>query len=307
MGALFLMFHILDIWNIITSFLHLAMLKSVGRTFGEISHNLKIKEYPHHYELCISSHNYFLSEGWEKRDLTKVKDEKKTKSASAESTKRSMDRAKKNIRDIALCSGFSHFVTLTIAKEKMDRYNYSAMICKINRWLSNCVQRHAFAYVLVPELHKDGAIHFHGFVKGEITFAEANVTTQNGQKIFNLKNWKFGFSACMEIPADDYEKIVNYVRKYITKDTVKIGGRWYLSGGKIQKPSVSYSDCDYREIEAIEYYVPEARVSFKYLRIDKNTKTGLQILESKLGKGSCDSEKGFDIRAGSVATRGCST
>ena len=252
------------------------MLGTVGASFGEISHNVKVKEYPHFYELCIASHNFFVPDGWECESLTNVKKEKKSKGGSnAESIRRSMDRAKKNIRDIALCSGFSHFVTLTIDKDRMNRYNYDEIITRLNRWLSNSVQRYNAAYVLVPELHKDGAIHFHGFLKGDFAFVDSGVKTKKNQRIFNLKNWGFGFSSCIEIPESDYEKVVNYVRKYITKDSQKIGGRWYLSGGKISRPAVRYSDCEYREVDAIEYYIPEARVSFKYLRIEKNSGSGL--------------------------------
>ena len=54
-------------------------------------------------------------------------------------------------------------VTLTLDQTQVDRYDMAAITRKLNAWLSNQVQRRGLIYVLVPERHKDGAIHFHGF------------------------------------------------------------------------------------------------------------------------------------------------
>ena len=35
-------------------------------------------------------------------------------------------------------------------------------------------------------------------------------------------------------------QIANYIGKYITKGDKKIGGRWYYSGGKLEKPVYKY-------------------------------------------------------------------
>ena len=40
----------------------------------------------------------------------------------------------------------------------------------------------------------------------------------------------------------DYAKAVSYVVKYIGKEQEKIGGRWYYSGGKLGRPTVTYID-----------------------------------------------------------------
>ncbi|MFQ7854076.1 MAG: hypothetical protein ACLRIS_01925 [Flavonifractor plautii] len=45
----------------------------------------------------------------------------------------------------------------------MNRYDVREVTRHLNHWLDNQVRRKGLAYVLVPERHKDGAIHFHGF------------------------------------------------------------------------------------------------------------------------------------------------
>ena len=42
---------------------------------------------------------------------------------------------------------------------------------------------------------------------------------------------------------------MNYAVKYITKQTEKIGGRWYYSGGDLRLADVYYIDFSYREAE----------------------------------------------------------
>ena len=192
--------------------------------------------------------------------------------ASAESLRRSIYRARRALRDIAACSDFTHFVTLTLDAARIDRYDYDAIIKRVNTWLSNAVARKGLAYVLVPEFHADGAIHFHGLIRGSLLFVGSGHETAAGQIIYNLADWKFGFTACIEI-SGEYDRVCNYIMKYITKDNRKVGGRWYLSGGDISRPTVSYCDADWREIDAKEYFIPEAAVSFKYLRVDKTEKT----------------------------------
>ena len=243
-------------------------MKTLHQKFTDVAQNCKVKEYPNFYELCIASRDFFLPNGWE---------EEKPKSSApsgetdaAELLRRSIRRARIAIKDIALCNDFTHFVTLTLDKEKIDRYSWNEIIPKVNRWLSNCVQRKGMAYVIVPELHKDGAVHFHGLLSGSgLSFLDSGKRTGKGQMIANLKEWRFGFSACIPLEGE-YEKVCNYIMKYITKDTVKIGGRWYLSGGDLKRPKETITSVPYEDIPSEPRRAPMSGVCFKYLRVDKN-------------------------------------
>lgn len=245
------------------------------KALSEISKSTRIKEFPTHYDVCVASRNVFVLPGYELRksedSLTAQRGETKD---NARALLESLRRARQSIRDIVACSAFTHFVTLTLDSSKVDRYDYNEIMQRVNRWLSNAVQRQGLSYVLIPEHHKDGALHFHGLfreeVAGSLSYLDSGRKTNRGQAIYNLKNWRFGFSACIELDGE-YAKVVSYIQKYITKESQKVGGRWYLSGGALARPRVSYADLDFSEIDAEEYRVPKAGVAFKYLKIDKNS------------------------------------
>ena len=78
-----------------------------------------------------------------------------------------------------------------------------------------------------------------------------------------MSEWNFGYSL-VEPLTGSYEAAVNYCLKYITKDSKKVGGRWYLSGGKLARPRSELADLDMDQIEGTEVFVPEAGMKMKY-------------------------------------------
>ena len=152
---------------------------------------------------------------------------------------RAMRRARARVRDIALSNPFSHFVTLTLAPDQVDRYDPGAIGKRLRVWLDNQVRRKGLCYVLVPERHKDGAIHYHGFFNDALTYTDSGHRDDKGHPIFNIPAWSFGFTTAIPIYGN-YPQAVSYVCKYIGKQGEKIGGRWYLSGGSLQGPEIQY-------------------------------------------------------------------
>ena len=78
-----------------------------------------------------------------------------------------------------------------------------------------------FSYLLIPELHKSGAVHFHGLL-GNVPadFVEA-ANPKNGKpvirhnrQVYNLTEWEYGFSDCEEIESP--ERAASYITKYVT-------------------------------------------------------------------------------------------
>ena len=123
---------------------------------------------------------------------------------------------------------------------------------KLNIWLDNLVRRKGFKYVLVPELHKDGAIHFHGFVNSESLSLSDSGYFAKDKNIYNVLSFPFGFSTLIKIGSNFNEraKVSNYIRKYITKDIKSsIGGRFYLHGGKLNTPVFEYCNLSFDEFE----------------------------------------------------------
>jgi hypothetical protein len=194
-------------------------------------------------------------------------------SASGADTERSCRRARAKLREIALCSDFKWFATLTLDGSKVGRYDEGEALQKCRTWLNNQVKRRGLAYVLVPERHKDGAIHFHALFSDSLEVVDSGTISLPGQKrprrprsdaqraewlaaggheVYNLPGWRWGFSSAIRLYGD-YGRTINYVCKYIGKDAERIGGRWYLSGGPVirQADVVLLDDVGVRDLAAL--------------------------------------------------------
>lgn len=241
----------------------------------------------------------FRMSGWEERNAEKAR-RRKAGADDQEGTARAIRRARAAVRDIAMCNPMSYFVTLTLDGSKVDRHDMTAITRKLNAWLSNQVQRRGLKYVLVPERHKDGAIHFHGFFNDALPVTDSGTIVPpgggkprrprskaqraewlqaGGQVVYNLPGWSLGFTTAMELYGE-YSRAVSYVCKYIGKDmgeqgsAEKIGGRWYYSGGDLAAPEIEYADIEWRallrEKGAYIFTVVEAGAAFTILRKSAN-------------------------------------
>lgn len=170
----------------------------------------------------------------------------KDESASAKNKSRALSRARHNICDLVNCNyDLDLFVTLTFDQKQIDRYSYTEIIKNLKIWLSNRSQRHGLKYVLVPEYHQDSAIHFHGFfVSSAVRLDDSGHKTKNGETIYNIADFPYGFTTGILIPDTSIDRIrvSRYILKYVTKDSEKVGGRYYLHGGELVKPRYAYSN-----------------------------------------------------------------
>lgn len=190
--------------------------------------------------------------------------------ALAEDIERSMRRARAKVRRMALANDFKYFVTLTLDELMVDRYDAAAVVKKLNAWCSNAVQRHGLRYILVPERHKDGALHFHGFFNDALPAVDSGTIrvpgstkpkkprsaaqraqwlAAGGMVVYNLPGWSLGFTTAMELYGT-YPAAVAYVCKYIGKDGAKPAGRWYYSGGDLKEPHAEYFEASPAELVA---------------------------------------------------------
>ncbi len=178
---------------------------------------------------------------------------------------RSKRRARSAVYDLARSTDFRYFVTLTVSPEKVDRLDDEAVFKKLHNWLDNNVRRHGLTYVLIPEYHKKGGLHFHAFFNDALPAVDSGTLSVPGVKrprkprseaerrrlldggahiVYNLPGWDFGFTTALELYGDR-RAAVGYVVKYITKAERKIGGRWYYSGGNLRRPEVRAHDLDF--------------------------------------------------------------
>lgn len=201
----------------------------------------------------------FREEGWESREEKPKKiilrdENEKDDTFTAQNIERATRRAKINAFDAIMCNyDLDTFCTFTYAPENVEnKADYLECYKHLGVWLSNRVQRRGLKYVLVPERTKIGDIHFHAIMNSSaLNLVRAygahtgKPLTHNGKPLFNLKDWKKGFSSCEHIAEADGDRqaVAKYIFKYMGKQMgQKIGGRYVLMGGDLLLPSYVYGD-----------------------------------------------------------------
>ena len=257
----------------------------------QVKKNCRIKRYPDgSCDITVAEYSVFREAGWEEQ--LQDQPEADPPAPGAGSIERAKRRARASISDLALCSVIKYFVTLTLDGNKINRYDPAEVTKHLNYWLDNQVRRQHLAYILVPELHKDGAIHFHGFFNGALPVEDSGTILpagggrprkprspaqraawieMGGKPVYNLPRWGWGFSTAVELTGDR-RRAINYVCKYITKGDHKVGGRWYYSGGDLRRPEVylcNVSFSDFSRVEGAEIFdVPGLGCKMLRLTVD---------------------------------------
>lgn len=145
----------------------------------------------------------------------------------------SLSRSRRLIQEYILCNEFTLFCTFTFSTEKVtDRTDYKTLKKVFSKALNNYRNRYdpAFKYLYIPELHEDGAVHFHGVMTTPRRFlcTPLEIPKKDEKGILRMvpntpryMDWtyyseRFGHFSCSWIR--DYEKCAGYVSKYMTKD-----------------------------------------------------------------------------------------
>ena len=228
--------------------------KFFGVAGDRITHNAIVYSYDNGCTDIIAADRFVFREaGYENHtervDMARPAPREAGKKAEGGDMERSMRRARAKLRRLALANDFQFFVTLTLDQTRIDRYDPYVITKSLNRWCDNMVRRHGLRYVLVPERHKDGAIHFHGFFGGEgLEVIDSEHRDRCGNPVYNLPQWRYGFSTALVLQGE-YPRAVAYVCKYIGKQQgERPMGRWYYSGGDLREPKKIYADLDYDQI-----------------------------------------------------------
>ena len=124
-------------------------------------------------------------------------------------------RAKNLVKEYGLCNPWDFFVTLTLDKEKYDRYDLKKYKHDLSQFLNNYNRNgRAVKYLLIPEMHKDGAWHMHGLLYG--IPPEDLYINDYGYMVWKPYQDKFGYISMS--PIEDIERCSSYITKYISKD-----------------------------------------------------------------------------------------
>lgn len=136
-----------------------------------------------------------------------------------ESARSSRNRTINRLYYLARSNYWDWFVTLTFNPEKVARYNFDSCVKKLSKWLNNCkLKCPDMCYLVVPELHLDGAWHFHGLFYNcdDLGFIDSGKFDKKGNRIYNIGLYKFGWTTATRVT--DLEKVSKYICKYVTKE-----------------------------------------------------------------------------------------
>lgn len=193
------------------------------------------KEYPEMFRITVYKSPYTPKENKEKKEQQKLDNDFSTDS--------SIRRTRRTLHDFVKCNDFELFVTFTFDPKKVNRYDMSLVYLKMQGWLKRQHDKNPdFKYIIVPEKHIDGAIHFHALMSDYPFSLKKTNVIQNSRRVYNVSSFRFGFTNAQFLDADDKEKTANYIAKYITKGMIVLSNkRRYWSSKNLRKPQVHYN------------------------------------------------------------------
>lgn len=269
---------------------------------GSELYNTKIKIYPDGKKNIIYSNRQIFHPEVEKNenernDLRSDRTDESEQLSSGEDIRRTSEtersesefredvlkRNRERVFDIVYCNHWDWFLTITFDPKIVDFTNVNLIMCKLNIWLQNKVRRNGLQYILVPErFKKTNGIHCHALINdvlkttysGRIRYGKKSYTEDSARnlgigysdsdKIYNVPDWKYGFSTALPI-SENAGKLSVYLTKYITKGNDRIFGRYYWSSRNIDRePYIEYTNSPYDEIEFPEFIVPGTAYKVKY-------------------------------------------
>ena len=187
-------------------------------------------------------------------------------------------RAYKKLIDLAYTNDWTHFLTLTLDKTKLDRYNASQINRKLKNSLHNYKKRYDpdLEYIIRAEYHKDKAIHFHGLLRlknksqlhfnSYMTQKERNLKNNPHIRVFNWQYFYERFGRTWVQPLYNQEEFVAlYITKYMNKENDRIYYMRYMRSRGLKEPEVlgELQDIDYFPYEFEDEYQSQFAHSFK--------------------------------------------
>lgn len=150
---------------------------------------------------------------------------------SSERFLQSYSRSRSMVLQYALCNDWDFFVTITVNPDKFDRYELEPIYSSLYAFFKSYSREYSssFRFLLVPELHKDGAWHFHGLMSGILPqHLSEFVPGLHPFKLIRVGylNWGMLASAIGYVSLSRLRSPVGagfYVAKYITKEHANNG------------------------------------------------------------------------------------
>lgn len=236
----------------------------------------------------------------------------KKKEPSEKKSDASLSRARRNVLELALCNDWTYFCTFTLDKLKYDRYNLEKFKGDFTQWIRDQRKKYKkfgqdldLKFLLVPELHKNGAWHIHGLL-GDISPLLISFSDEREQglkvpdKLVNSVyfDWpqyreKFGFCSLGQIR----NKVATgfYVSKYITKSLVDsneaLGTHTYIPSRDLNRATLHgsvYGDCALLDTCIVNRYewvetglvMPSDGVDWDWVLLPFSDRTDIPMMET---------------------------
>ena len=146
-----------------------------------------------------------------------------------------VSRARSRIFELAACNDWEYFCTLTLSSE-YDRHDLNGWQKAFSQWLRDYRKKgYDVKYLLVPEQHKDGSWHMHGFFSGigeavpftaediggfgtSAAVAAFKAAELNKGEYLNWRDYSRRWGYCTLAKVRNKQAVARYVTKYVTKD-----------------------------------------------------------------------------------------
>ncbi|MBQ7784186.1 MAG: hypothetical protein IJ368_09470 [Oscillospiraceae bacterium] len=216
---------------------------------------------------CIDEQSGEITLRYEQlQELREQEEKAKADKRRSDNVKRSKDK----IYDLVACNDWDFFFTGTFGNTKFDPTDAKQAVKPLQKWLNNMVTRYGLKYILVAEYQpKSGRIHFHGFINDVLKtvdsgrrlymkkaydsafFEKRGLNADDYPIIFNLPQWKFGFSTAIKT-YNGSRGCASYITKYITKENKAIFRKVFLALSKFSKRTLYRR----KSLRIQQYYCP---------------------------------------------------
>ena len=168
----------------------------------------------------------------------------------------------------SLIQPWQYFVTLTFDDNIVNAKNYEEVSTTLKKWLDNLRhQNKGMQYIIVPEPHKSGRIHYHGLFSNvpclelkEARGKNGRCIYKNGSQIFNIENYDYGFTTVSEIK--NQEAVSVYMAKYMTKSLIDLNyKKRYWSSRNLSRPNLQYAVLD---LDTLKFFIQENKLDVNF-------------------------------------------
>lgn len=196
-------------------------------------------------------------------------------------------RTKQAIYSHARSNTWEWFVTYTFNPSKIDSRDYSKVYRSISNHLHNIRKRICLdmKYIVVPEYHLDGSkFHFHALMANIDGLSMVDSGKRNkGKIIYNVNNYKLGFTTAIRIGKDESARTANYISKYITKNLTYVtkNRQRYLISQNLKKPIITDYLLSLEEFNNLKESLKEKTTSAKVVVLDGSYQNRIEYMNLK--------------------------